>query len=263
MLTSFGRQARHAISGARSSSSSSITPKRPTINTLQAIRTEFPVFASLHYIPLFLCALATSICSHSIHLSYCSLRVIGGSLPRSPWSTGSARCWWPSWVCLCCLASPPHRTVLGWRSAALPVAHPSGLVSRFPTPARTGPCVAITAATLLIAFYSVAARRPHPVGILATPHGELAFTDPNLYQEDIWIQQHTHPSEYFYEPLSQDAYFYLDLRNPTPLSSIENNGYTTPGQLAEVIRGLEQHQVRYILWNPQALDRLPDFSECL
>ena len=116
--------------------------------------------------------------------------------------------------------------------------------------------VAITAATLLVAFYSVVARRPHPVGILATPHGALAFTDPNLYQEDSWIQQHTYPSEYFYEPLSQDAYFYLDLRNPTPLSSIENNGYTTPGQLAEVIRGLEQHRVRYILWNPQALDRL-------
>jgi hypothetical protein len=110
--------------------------------------------------------------------------------------------------------------------------------------------------TLLTAIYSVAASRPQPVGILATPHGKLAFTDPNLYQEDLWIQQHTRPSDYFYEPLSQDAYFYLDLRNPTPLSSIQNNGYTPPQQVAEVIRGLELHQPRYILWSPQALDTL-------
>ncbi len=114
----------------------------------------------------------------------------------------------------------------------------------------------LTLGTLLTAIYSVTAGRPKPVGILATPHGKLAFTDPNLYQEDLWIQQHTRPSDYFYEPLSQDAYFYLDLRNPTPLSSIQNNGYTPPEQVAEVIQGLELHQPRYILWSPQALDVL-------
>jgi len=117
-----------------------------------------------------------------------------------------------------------------------------------------GLAAAITVATLVIALYSVAAHEPQPVGIMATPHGELAFTDPTLYQEDLWIQQHTHPSEYFYEPLSQDAYFYLDLRNPTPLSSIENNGYTPPEQVADIIRGLDRHRVRYILWSRQALD---------
>ena len=117
-----------------------------------------------------------------------------------------------------------------------------------------GLVAAITVATLVIALYSVVGHEPHPVGIMATPHGKLAFTDPALYQEDLWIQQHTHPSEYFYEPLSQDAYFYLDLRNPTPLSSIENNGYTPPEQVADIVRGLERHQVRYILWSPQALD---------
>jgi hypothetical protein len=120
--------------------------------------------------------------------------------------------------------------------------------------------VALTAGTLIAAFYLAVASRPHPVGILEGPHGEVAFTDSTLYQEDIWIQQHTHPSEYFYEPLLQDAYFYLDLRNPTPLSSIENNGYTPPEQVAEAIRGLNQHQVRYILWSPQALD-IPETSK--
>ena len=39
---------------------------------------------------------------------------------------------------------------------------------------------------------------------------------------------------------------------------IENGGYTTPEQVAEVIRGLEQHQVRYILWRPDYLGILPE-----
>ena len=101
--------------------------------------------------------------------------------------------------------------------------------------------------TLVVTTHSVGANRPHPVGILSTPHGNVAFIDPVLYQEDSWIQQHTHPSDYFYESLWQDAYFYFDLRNPTPLSVVKQGGYTTPQQVAEVIQGIGKHQVRYLL----------------
>ncbi len=113
---------------------------------------------------------------------------------------------------------------------------------------------ALTLATLLVAIWSVAARRPHQVGILTTAQGNLAFTQADAYEEDLWIQQHTRPSEYFYEAAYSDIYFYLDLRNPTPLPFVENDGYTTQEQVEEVIRSLEQHQPRYILWSPQALD---------
>ena len=107
--------------------------------------------------------------------------------------------------------------------------------------------VSLAAGTLLIAFYSIVARRPNAAGIIATPHGELAITDRTIYQEYRWIKEHTQPGEYFYEPDLADHYFYLDLRNPTPISYTQNNGYTTKEQVAEVIRGLEIHQVRYIL----------------
>jgi len=106
---------------------------------------------------------------------------------------------------------------------------------------------ALAAGTFLIAFYSIVERRPDAAGIVKTPHGDLAIIDPTLDQEYLWIQQHTQPREYFYEPSIADHYFYLDLRNPTPISYTQNNGYTTKEQVAEVIQGLEIHQVRYIL----------------
>jgi hypothetical protein len=120
--------------------------------------------------------------------------------------------------------------------------------------------VTLTVVTLLVAFYSLAESRPRPVGVLKTPEGELAFTEPKAYQETLWIQQHTQPSDYFYKAAYPDVYFYLDLRNPTPLSCIENDGYTTPEQVAKVIHGLEEHHVRYILWNPLLLDTLQSWE---
>jgi hypothetical protein len=120
--------------------------------------------------------------------------------------------------------------------------------------------VALSVGTLFFAFYSGVASRLRPAGILQTPQGELAFTEPEAYQETIWIQQHTHPSEYFYKASYPDIYFYLDLRNPTPLPCIENDGYTTRDQVAAVIHGLDLHRVRYILWNSKFLDTLQSWE---
>jgi hypothetical protein len=114
--------------------------------------------------------------------------------------------------------------------------------------------VALAAIILITGVYSLAKQRPKPVGILATSQGELAYTEPEAYEEDSWIQQHTHPLDYFYELAYSDVYFYLDLRNPTPLSCIENNGYVTQEQVSAIIQGLERHQVHYILWGPSYLD---------
>jgi hypothetical protein len=110
---------------------------------------------------------------------------------------------------------------------------------------------------LLAAFYSLKAHRPHPAGILTTPQGSFAITDPGAYQEYVWIQQHTRPMDYFFQDINYDLYFYLNLRNPAPLTVINNSGYTTLEQVSGVIQGIEQHQVRYILWSPQILDSLP------
>ncbi len=108
--------------------------------------------------------------------------------------------------------------------------------------------VVLALGTLQIAVRSVARLRPDPAGILATSQGKVAFIDPDKYQEYIWIQQHTQRWEYFYDADFSDLYFYLDLRNPTPLPRIVANGYTTLEQVASVIQGLEHHKVQYIFW---------------
>jgi len=97
--------------------------------------------------------------------------------------------------------------------------------------------------------------------IFTTPQGQIAIEDLDASWEYAWVQQHTRPSDYFYAArLPAGMYFYLNLRNPTPLPFITNNGYTTPRQVAEVIQGLEQHQVRYVLWPSWDLDTLPEWE---
>ncbi len=68
-----------------------------------------------------------------------------------------------------------------------------------------------------------------------------------------WVERHTNPLEYFYQTFPTDIYFYLDLRNPTPVPVIVNNGYTTIGQVKDVMQGIELHHVRYICWGPSEL----------
>jgi hypothetical protein len=128
-----------------------------------------------------------------------------------------------------------------------------------------------TVAVLLVALYSVIRLRPVVAGVIPTPDGRLAvlkaglspLRSSNEFQcsEYIWIEQHTRPGDYFYAPLNAEIYFYFDLLNPTPLNRIENNGYTTPEQVADVIRGLEEHHVRYIFWGPSdSLDTIPSWE---
>jgi hypothetical protein len=101
---------------------------------------------------------------------------------------------------------------------------------------------------LLIVPHAVAGFQSSGKRVLNTPHGPIALTDPAVYTTFVWVQQNTHPSEYFYAAGNPDMYFYLDLRNPTPMPFVTDSGYTTREQVVEVIRGLEQHRVRYIFW---------------
>ena len=115
----------------------------------------------------------------------------------------------------------------------------------------------LTLGALIVAIDCMATREPVLAGVLATPQGKVAFTDAALCEKYTWIQQHTRPSQYFYEAGYAEVYFYLDLRNPTPLSEIQDTGYTTPAQITEVIHGLGLHQVQFILWESGNLGTLP------
>lgn len=141
----------------------------------------------------------------------------------------------------------PALILLGW------------LIDSSPKLARTLPPI-LAVGVLLVALHAVVRSRPVVAGIIATPQGKLALSDPNTYPEYVWIQRHTRPLDYYYQAPLADQYFIMNLRNPTPVPFIENNGYTPSAQVAEVIHGLEQHQVHYICWSKD-LNEIPDWED--
>jgi hypothetical protein len=109
--------------------------------------------------------------------------------------------------------------------------------------------------------FSVLRSRPSENGVLTDAQAKIGFSDNDeVLTEYEWVQQHTRPGDFFYEAGFSDIYFYLNLRNPTPLPRITNNGYTTTQQVQDVIAGLERHQTRYIAWDTTYLDSLPDWE---
>jgi hypothetical protein len=113
--------------------------------------------------------------------------------------------------------------------------------------------VALAGGVLLVVSHAAATTQSMQKQILNTSQGKIDVTDLVAFEEYVWIQQHTRPSEYFWAAFP-DVYFYLDLRNPTPLPFITNTGYTTVEQVAEVIRGLQLHRPHYIAWSPSDVD---------
>jgi hypothetical protein len=113
-------------------------------------------------------------------------------------------------------------------------------------------CAALAGAMLLIAPVAVFVSQLKPWVDLPTAHGVLAIADSSIEEEYRWIRDHTRPGDYFLSSATM-VYFNLDLRNPSPVTFLSDSGYNTPQQVSEVIRGLEQHQVRYILWLTQVL----------
>ncbi len=232
-------------------------PKMASANTFQVIRTEFPVFASLRTFlnPFAQWLLLFAFIPLVFILFFARYWRESSRKPLEYWER-------PMLVAIVgffmLLSIAPAPDFVRMRASMLPPFILLGWLLDSPRKLPRALVVALTLGTLFLALFSLMARRPHPVGILTTSQGKLAFTEPEAYEGDLWIRQHTQPSEYFYEAAYPDVYFYLDLRNPAPLSCIENGGYTTPEQVAEVIRGLEQHQVRYILWRPDYLGILPE-----
>jgi len=120
--------------------------------------------------------------------------------------------------------------------------------------------VILVLGTTLTAIRALAIKRPKPVATLSISQSKLAFVDSYEYEETLWLMQHTRPLDYFFAAESCEQYFYLNLRNPTPLSFITNNGTTTSELVASTISSLRQRQVQYIMWQPADLDVLPEWE---
>lgn len=83
---------------------------------------------------------------------------------------------------------------------------------------------------------------------LDLPTGRTAFFDPALYRETKWLQERTHPSEYFFG--NQLLGFTLELRNPSRVAYVTPFAFTRPEEIRDVVRTLELHNVRFVSWYP-------------
>ena len=236
-------------------------PKEASVNTLQVVTESFPRLVPLRYFLrwdieewLFLYAVTPFI----LILFFARYWRESGKKPVEFWERPMLVAIVGSFMLLSVAPAPsPDRMAFSELPALILLAW---LID---SPRKLARALAATFAVgvLLVALHAVARRRPIPAGILATPQGKIAITDPDFYQEYAWIQQHTHPSEYYYQASLPDQYFVLNLRNPTPLPFVTNCGYTPSEQVAEVIRGLEQHRVRYIFWSSPDLDIIQKWED--
>ena len=70
------------------------------------------------------------------------------------------------------------------------------------------------------------------------------------------IEKHVPPGEgIFIYPYPPMEYFLSDTTNPTRYSLLAYN-YNTPAQFEEVVRSLEQYEVKYVLWNKNIVDEV-------
>lgn len=106
-------------------------------------------------------------------------------------------------------------------------------------------------------------RQTVPVYALDTPSGALVTLAPEILSRYQWASVHTKPLDYLYEPQHPSLYALFQLKNPTPMSWIRANNFTTDEHIGNIIEGLKQNPPRYIIWNGlwSELDksRSPDF----
>jgi hypothetical protein len=81
---------------------------------------------------------------------------------------------------------------------------------------------------------------------LDLPTGRTAFFNPASYQKAKWLLERTKPGDYFFG--DQLLGFALRLQNPGRVDFVRPTEYTRPEQVADLVRGLETHQVRYVSW---------------
>jgi hypothetical protein len=229
-------------------------------NTFLGAVEGFPQFLSLHY---FLFALARWLFLYgAIPLAYllffsCYRRKLG-ERPPDFWVRPMLLALVGSFMLLGVAPSPNS---IRLASSALPGIILMGWFIDSPGKWARALAAGLVAGALLVAPHAVLNAESSQKWITPIRPGTLAVTSRESLEYYNWVLQHTHASDYLFQAPGPDMYFYLDLRNPTPMPFLTNCGYTTPEQVENVVRSLQQHPVRYVLWSPSALDVIPAWED--
>ena len=85
---------------------------------------------------------------------------------------------------------------------------------------------------------------------LDVPAGRVAFSDTSSLEILQWVLGHTHPGEFFFDNAGTQAFASLaGLRSPGPTLFVTTSDYTRPEMVQKLVEGLEEHRVRFVLWD--------------
>jgi len=145
-------------------------------------------------------------------------------------------------------------TMLNWNrmaAAAIPsMILAAWLISRMGPAKRAAvaACWCIVAAIILV---EPLAMRMHTYTRADLPTG-MALLRKDDAGEVLWLAQHTHRGDWFFEAANTRLYVPLALKNPTSVHLLMALDSTLPSWVTEVVQGLDQSRTRYILWSPHS-----------
>jgi len=105
---------------------------------------------------------------------------------------------------------------------------------------------ALWATVIVLAVIKPLVTQTQWKGSLNLPTGQTVFFSAPSYDKTKWLRERTRPSDYFFG--DQFEGFALRLRNPARIDFVRPTDYTRPEQVADLVGGLEEHQVRFVSW---------------
>ena len=104
---------------------------------------------------------------------------------------------------------------------------------------------ALTAAGAInLALMTVAVL--HPIQKFDSPRGSVVLLNRDRYEMVAWLARNARPGDrLFGDP---DLNFLLGLRDPARIQWVENDAYTRPEQVRELLITLDRYPVRFFIW---------------
>jgi hypothetical protein len=112
-----------------------------------------------------------------------------------------------------------------------------------------GLLAALAASALVYAVALPARMQTRRWTDLDAPAGRVALADTSRLELFQWVLSHTKPGDFFFDDAGTHPFVALaGLRCPGPVLFLTITDYTRPEQVRELIKALQEHHVRFIVW---------------